>query len=700
MSCGYNWRRAAADLVRYPVSNFMSVTQSMRNEVDALRNQINFHNYLYYVLDAPEVTDAEYDRLLRRLETLERQYPELITADSPTQRVGAAPVAEFAKVKHEIPMLSLGNAFSAEEVTQFDQRLCARLEVECIEYTVEPKLDGLAVSLLYEHGHLQRAATRGDGATGENITQNIRTLATVPLVLRGDDIPTRLEVRGEVIMTKSGFERLNREQAARGEKTFANPRNAAAGSLRQLDPRITAQRPLEIYCYGVGVIEGVPPSARHRELLQRLQSWGLRVYAGIEVARNIDDCLRTYAAMAQRRDQLPFDIDGMVYKVNDLRLQQELGFVSRAPRWAIAHKFPAQEEMTQLLAIDVQVGRTGAITPVARLQPVSVGGVIVTNATLHNQDEIERKDVRVGDTVIVRRAGDVIPEVVSVVLSRRPAHTQAFVMPCKCPVCGSDVERPDGEVVARCTGGLYCSAQRKEAIRHFAMRTAMDIEGLGDKLIEQLVDADMIKDVADIYRLQAASLAALDRMGDKSAANLVQALARSKETTLARFIFALGIRDVGEATAQSLANHVGDLDAIMAADGERLQQVPDIGPVVADSIQSFFRQSHNREVIERLLAAGVHWPAPMVTPASAQPLAGKTVVLTGTLTTMTRDAAKARLQALGAKVSASVSKKTHMVIAGAEAGSKLDKAQELGVRVLDEAAFLALLDEYAAQDAG
>jgi len=671
----------------------MSVSKSPRQEVSDLQEQINNHNYRYYILDDPEVPDAEYDRLLRRLQDLEQQYPELVTPDSPTQRVGAAPVAEFARVQHAIPMLSLGNAFDEDEVRQFDQRIRDRLSLEHVEYTVEPKLDGLAVSLLYVNGHLQRAATRGDGTTGEDITQNIRTLKTVPLVLRGEGIPARLEVRGEVIMTKAGFERLNREQAARADKTFANPRNAAAGSLRQLDPRITAQRPLEIYCYGVGLLEGAPAAIRHSDLLARLQAWGLRVYPDIKVVTSIDDCLTAYQGMSLQRAALAFDIDGMVYKVNDLQQQQSLGFVSRAPRWALAHKFPAQEEMTVLQAIDVQVGRTGAITPVARLEPVQVAGVTVTNATLHNQDEIERKDVRVGDTVVVRRAGDVIPEVVSVVLSRRPAGTKAFVMPTRCPVCASDIVRLEGEVVARCTGGLYCSAQRKEAIRHFAMRTAMDIDGLGEKLVEQLVASGLIKDVADLYHLCLENLTALERMGEKSAANLLQALEKSKNTSLSRFIFALGIKDVGEATAQNLANYFGDLAAIMAADMDGLQRVPDVGPVVAGSINAFFQQSHNREVIERLQQAGVTWPAVTVTPLASQPLAGKTVVLTGSLTSMTREEAKQKLQLLGAKVTGSVSKKTDLVVAGEDAGSKLEKAKTLGIEVLDEAGLLTLLQK-------
>ncbi len=669
----------------------MTITPELRQQLEQLRQQINYHNYRYYVLDDPQISDAEYDRLLRQLQELEQRYPQLISADSPSQRVGAAPLAEFAKVRHEVPMLSLGNAFAEEEVRQFDKRVRERLEQPRVQYSVEPKLDGLAVSLLYVDGSLQRAATRGDGSTGEDITQNIRTLETVPLRLLGAQPPRRLEVRGEVIMTRAGFERLNREQLQRGEKAFANPRNAAAGSLRQLDPRITAQRPLEIYCYGVGLLEGAAAPSRHSEMLQQLRAWGLRVYPGTRVAADIDDCLREYAAMAARRHQLPFDIDGLVYKVDDLNWQRELGYVSRAPRWAVAHKFPAQEETTTLLAIDLQVGRTGAITPVARLAPVQVGGVTVTNATLHNQDEIERKDVRVGDTVIVRRAGDVIPEVVAVVVDKRPADSRPFVMPGLCPVCGSDIVRLEGEVVARCSGGLYCSAQRKNAIRHFAMRTAMDIDGLGEKLIEQLVDSGRVQDAADLYSLRAEELAALERMGEKSAANLLAALERSRETTLARFLFALGIKDVGEATAQALAEHFRHLAAIADADTEALQQVVDIGPVVAASIHAFFSQAHNRQVIARLLDAGIHWPVPQGRPQGDLPLQGKTVVLTGTLPEMTRDRAKQLLQELGAKVSGSVSKKTDFVLAGSDAGSKLDKAGELGIKVMEQEEFLALL---------
>ncbi|MFN2338609.1 MAG: NAD-dependent DNA ligase LigA [Gammaproteobacteria bacterium] len=658
--------------------------------IDELRTQLHHHNYCYYVLDTPEIPDAEYDRLYRELQQLEARYPDLVTPDSPTQRVGAEPLKAFGTVQHELPMLSLDNAFNDEELADFDRRVRERLEVEQVEYAAEPKLDGLAVSLLYENGVLVRGATRGDGTTGEDITANVRTIASVPLRLQGE-APRRLEVRGEVFISHQGFLRLNQEAQAKGQKPFVNPRNAAAGSLRQLDPRLTAERPLEIYCYGIGVLDGMEAPPRHSATLAQLRDWGLRVYPGVTTVTGLDGCLEYYRDMEARRAELPFDIDGVVFKVDRLDQQRELGFVSRAPRWAIARKFPAQEEMTRVLGIDVQVGRTGAITPVARLEPVFVGGVTVTNATLHNEDEVHRKDVRVGDTVLVRRAGDVIPEVVQVVLSKRPKGARRFVMPVTCPVCGSEIEKAEGEAVARCSGGLYCAAQRKEAIKHFASRRAMDIEGLGDKLVEQLVEQGLVEDAADLYALTAEQLAELERMGEKSATNLVAALEKSKDTRLARFLFALGIREVGEATARILAREFGDLDALMQVDEARLEQVRDVGPVVAHHIATFFRQPHNREVIAKLRKAGIHWPAVEVAAPAEQTLAGKTFVLTGTLAGMTRDQAKERLQALGAKVSGSVSKKTDYVVAGAEAGSKLDKAEELGVPVLDEAQLLALL---------
>lgn len=643
------------------------------------------------MLDDPQIPDAEYDRLLRELQALEQAHSELIVPDSPTQRVGAQPLESFGEVHHEVPMLSLGNAFADEELAEFDRRVRERLAVNEVEYTAEPKLDGLAVSLLYEGGVLKRGATRGDGNTGEDITQNVRTLDSIPLRLIGSGYPQWLEVRGEVFISHAGFRKLNEQAQRQNQKPFVNPRNAAAGSLRQLDPKITAQRPLEIYCYGVGLVEQGSLPDRHSDILFQLRNWGLRVYAGIGRVTGLSGCVDFYRTMERKRDTLPFDIDGVVFKVDRLDYQQQLGFVARAPRWAIARKFPAQEELTQVLDIDVQVGRTGAVTPVARLEPVFVGGVTVTNATLHNEDEVRRKDVHVGDTVIVRRAGDVIPEIVSVILERRPDDAKAFVMPTRCPVCGSDIERLEGEAVARCTGGLYCEAQRKEAIKHFASRRAMDIEGLGDKLVEQLVDRALIKDIAGLYDLSVEELAGLERMGEKSAKNLIDALQAGKQTTLDRFLYALGIREVGDATARTLAREFGQLEALMDVTEERLEKVRDIGPVVASHIVHFFRQAHNREVIERLVAAGIRWPD--VEPAEHAPLEGNTYVLTGTLSGITRDEAKQKLQALGAKVSGSVSKKTTAVIAGEKAGSKLAKAEELGVKVWSEQDLLELLKQ-------
>lgn len=666
----------------------------INKRLHSLRDQINEANYNYYVLDAPTLPDAEYDRLLRELEQLEAEHPELVTPDSPTQRVGAAPAKEFGEVRHELPMLSLSNAFTEDEIFAFDRRIHDRLGSETpIEYACEPKLDGLAVSLLYEDGVYVRGATRGDGVTGEDVTQNIRTIRAVPLKLKGAGWPKLLEVRGEVYMPKAGFEEMNRKAAEAGEKTFVNPRNAAAGSLRQLDSRITAQRPLSFYAYAVGLVEGGELPERHSEELARLAEWGLPVCSENEVVKGPEGCLAYYERIGKKRDKLPFEIDGVVYKVDRYDLQAELGFVSRAPRWAVAHKYPAQEELTKLLGVEFQVGRTGALTPVARLEPVFVGGVTVSNATLHNMNEIERKDVRIGDTVIVRRAGDVIPEVVAIVPERRPKDAKKIHLPAHCPVCGSQVVRPEGEAVARCSGGLYCPAQRKESIKHFASRRAMDIEGLGDKLVDQLVDTGLIDHVDGLYALTQEQIAGLERMGEKSAENLIAALEKSKDTTLARFIFALGIREVGEATAKALAKHFGDLEPLMQADEEALQEVPDVGPVVASHIAAFFHQRHNREVIEKLVKAGIHWEKVEVKREAAGPLAGNTYVLTGTLSRMTRDQAKAKLEALGAKVAGSVSKKTTAVIAGAEAGSKLEKAEALGVEVLDEDAFLKLIAE-------
>ncbi len=664
-------------------------SKSIQQRVAELRDIIEYHNYRYYVLDAPEIPDAEFDRLMRELEELEVGHPELVSSDSPTQRVGGEPLAGFAEVRHAVPMLSLANAFAGEEVEAFDKRIRDHLEADEIEYVAEPKLDGLAISLRYEKGHLVVAATRGDGTRGEDVTLNVRTIKAVPLRLRGDDIPAVLEVRGEVYMPKEGFEALNRRQAEAGEKSFANPRNAAAGSLRQLDPRITATRPLAIFCYGWGEVSGGAPGNSHYAVLMRLKEWGLPVCPEVRAVRGVAGLLDYYRKLGEKRDGLPYEIDGVVYKVNDLARQQSLGFVARAPRWAVAHKFPAQEEMTELLGIDVQVGRTGKLTPVARLKPVHVGGVTVTNATLHNQDEIERKDVRIGDWVIVRRAGDVIPEVVGPVTSKRPKGTRRFKMPSTCPVCGSHAVRVEGEADARCTGGLFCSAQRKEAIKHYASRRAMDIEGLGDKLVDQLVEQGLIDSLVDLYHLDLATLAGLERMGEKSAQNLLDALEKSKSTTLARFLFGLGIREVGEATAQALAQYFGNLEALMAADEEALQQVPDVGPIVAAHIYAFFQEAHNLDIIDALREAGVHWPQ-VEAVQGEQWLAGKVIVLTGTLSRPRNDI-KADLQALGAKVTGSVSKKTDYVIAGADPGSKADKADALGVPLLDEAGLAKLL---------
>ncbi|MBK1691530.1 NAD-dependent DNA ligase LigA [Ectothiorhodospira mobilis] len=674
-----------------------SAPESARQRAAWLRRQLDHHDYRYYVLDDPEIPDAEYDALLRELRELEAAHPDLVTPDSPTQRVGGQPLEGFEPARHLQRMLSLDNAFDEAEVRAFDQRIRQRLDRdEAIPYAVEPKLDGLAVSLLYEGGRLVRGATRGDGTTGEDITANIRTLRAIPLHLRGGGHPRRMEVRGEVYMEKARFEALNARARARGEKVFVNPRNAAAGSLRQLDPRITARRPLSFFAYGVGFLEGDPLAATQSGTLERLGEWGLRVCPQRDVVTGVEGCLAYYRRMQEARGDLPYEIDGVVYKVDDLRLQRELGQVSRAPRWAIAHKYPAQEQTTVLREVEFQVGRTGAVTPVARLEPVFVGGVTVSSATLHNMDEIRRKDVRTGDTVIVRRAGDVIPEVVGVVRDRRPPDAREITLPEACPVCGSAIVRPQGEAVARCSGGLYCPAQRREAIKHFASRRAMDIDGLGDKLVEQLVDRGLVSHVDDLYRLDAATLAGLERMGEKSAANLMAALEKSRHTTLARFIFALGIREVGEATARALAARFGRLDALMAADEADLMEVPDVGPKVAAHVAAFFAQPHNREVIQRLRAAGVHWEeAPAGEgrgdAAPALPLEGRTYVLTGTLQAMTREQAAARLRALGARVSGSVSKKTTAVIAGEAAGSKRDKAEALGVPVLDEPAFLRLI---------
>ena len=668
----------------------MSVSSEIHQRVEILRKEINSHNYRYYVLDDPEITDAEFDRLLRELESLEKEYPELVTPDSPTQRVGAEPLKEFAEVQHEVPMLSLANAFSDSEVDDFDRRGRERLAVSDLEYSVEPKLDGLAISLLYKDGVLVRAATRGDGTNGEDVTLNVRTIDTIPLRLLGDDYPPELEVRGEVIITKAGFDALNQQQRKNNAKLFANPRNAAAGSLRQLDPRITATRPLSFYCYGVGKVDSDSLPQRHSEIMRQLKSWGFPVNPQSRVVNGVKGCLAYYREMQDKRDSLPYDIDGIVYKIDSLENQQKLGFVARAPRWALAHKFPAQEEMTILLDIDVQVGRTGALTPVARLEPVHVGGVIVSNATLHNQDEIERLDARIGDTVIVRRAGDVIPQVVGVVISRRQGRPRRYKLPDACPVCNSPTVRLPGEAVTYCTGGLYCAAQRKQVIKHFVSRRAMDIDGLGDKLADQLVDEKLVNDLADLYQLTVEQLAGLERMAEKSASNLIKAIDKSRTTTLARFLYALGIHDVGETTAQTLANNFGTLDAIEQADEATLMAVPDVGPVVAKSITEFFKQTHNQDVISKLTEV-IAWPEVEIKSAAELPLQGKTFVITGTLSNMTRDEAKAELQALGGKVSGSVSKKTDYIVVGEDPGSKADKAEKLGVEILNETALQKLL---------
>ena len=708
----------------------------------ALREAIRRHDHRYYVLDDPGIADREYDALMRELEALEERHPGLVTADSPTQRVGAAPSAAFPEVVHRVPMLSLANAFDEGEVRAFDRRIRERLGAwqdsaqpgsaqpgsgrqdgarqgdegdaqqdharqdaePAVEYTGEVKIDGLAISLVYEEGRLVRGATRGDGARGEDVTANVRTIRTVPLRLLGDDPPARLEVRGEIFMPRAGFERMNEAQRERGERTYVNPRNAAAGALRQLDPAVTATRPLSLHCHGTGAVSddaALPP--RHSDVLDALAGWGLPVSPHTKVLAGVEECLAYHTGMGRRRDALGYDIDGVVFKLNDLRAREIVGQVSRAPRWAVAYKYPAQEALTRLTGIDVQVGRTGTLTPVARLEPVVVGGATVTNATLHNQDEIDRKDVRVGDTVWVRRAGDVIPEVIRIDPERRPEGTEPFRLPGRCPVCGSEAVRAEGEVAVRCTGGLVCPAQRKQAIRHFASRRALDVEGLGEKLVDQLVERGMVSTVADVFGLEEGALAELDRMGEKSARNLVEGIGRARRTTLDRFLYALGIRDVGEATASALAAHFGGLAALRAADVEALTEVPDVGPVVAESVRRFFADPRNGEIVDALArelsweetdpiraeegaATGIEAEA-----APPSPLAGKTFVLTGALDSMSRDDAKRRLQALGAKVTGSVSKRTDYVVAGESPGSKLDKAQSLSVAVIGEAELAELL---------
>jgi DNA ligase (NAD+) len=658
-----------------------------------LRETLERYNYRYYALDDPEVPDAEYDRLMLELKGLETQYPHLLTPDSPTQRVGAAPVAAFGAVKHRLPMLSLDNAFSDAEVRDFDRRIRERLAREGpIRYAAEPKLDGLAVSARYENGSFVQGATRGDGETGEDITQNLRTIKALPLKLRADRPPRVLEVRGEVFMPLAGFERFNQEAIARGEKSYVNPRNAAAGSLRQLDARMTAARPLDLFIYGLGVVEGSELPAQHSATLQALRQWGFKICPQTRVVDGVEGCLDYYREIGALRPTLPYQIDGVVYKVDDLELQRQLGFVSRAPRWAIAHKFPAEEALTVVRSIEFQVGRTGALTPVARLEPVFVGGVTVGNATLHNMDELTRKDVRVGDTVVIRRAGDVIPEVVRVLPERRVEGATLVPLPNVCPVCGSPVVREAEQAVARCTGGRSCAAQRKEEIKHFASRRALDIQGLGDKLVEQLVDRDWARTPADLFALQAQQLSTLERMGEKSAQKLQSAIEASKHTSLPRFLYALGIRDVGEATALALAQHFGNIAALRGAGTEAIQRVPDVGPVVARNVAAYFQDPDNAAIVDRLLAAGISWPAPAPLDVHSE-LTGKTFVLTGTLQALTREAAEEAIVRLGGKVSGSVSKKTNYVVAGAEAGSKLRKAEQLGVAVLDEAEFLRMLEQ-------
>ncbi|OOF82353.1 NAD-dependent DNA ligase LigA [Rodentibacter caecimuris] len=663
----------------------------IQTQINNLRKKLRQYEYEYHVLDNPSVPDSEYDRLFHQLKALELEHPEWVTVDSPTQRVGAKPLSAFRQIRHEIPMLSLDNAFSDEEFYAFVKRIEDRLgkSVSPLTFCAEPKLDGLAVSILYENGVLTQAATRGDGTTGEDITLNIRTVRNIPLQLLTENPPARLEVRGEVFMPHEGFERLNEYALEHGEKTFANPRNAAAGSLRQLDPKITSKRPLVLNAYSVAIAEGVDLPTTHYERLQWLKSIGIPVNPEIRLCHDVEAVLAFYHAMQTKRSDLGYDIDGTVLKINDIALQNELGFISKAPRWAIAYKFPAQEELTVLNDVEFQVGRTGAITPVAKLEPVFVAGVTVSNATLHNGDEIARLDIAIGDTVIVRRAGDVIPQIIGVLRERRPENAKPIVFPTHCPVCNSQIIRIEGEAVARCTGGLFCEAQRKEELKHFVSRKAMDIDGVGGKLIEQLVDRELIHTPADLFKLDLTTLTRLERMGKKSAENALNSLEKAKHTTLARFIFALGIREVGEATALNLANHFKTLEALQNADFEQLQQVPDVGEVVANRILAFWREPHNVEVVNDLLAQGVHWDTVEIKEVQDNPFKGKTIVLTGTLTQMGRNEAKVLLQEMGAKVSGSVSAKTDFVIAGEAAGSKLTKAQELGVAILTEEEFLA-----------
>ncbi len=669
-----------------------SVPKKVRSRVLRLRELIGHHNYLYHVQDDPEITDAEFDALFTELGKLEQDYPSLVVPDSPTQRVGGQPIEGFTQVRHEMAMLSLDNAFSDESVADFDARIRERLgREEVLVYAAEPKLDGTAISIVYEGGALTRAATRGDGITGEDVTHNVRTIASIPLQLRGRDYPQYLEIRGEIFMPRAGFAALNKRARAQGAKIFVNPRNAAAGSLRQLDPRLTAKRPLDMFAYSVGVVRGGQLPASHSKMLRYLKELGIKVCPEMQVVKGAAGCLAYYREIGAKRDKLPYDIDGVVYKVDDFALQGELGFVTRAPRWAIAHKFPAQEQSTTVIDIEWQVGRTGAVTPVARLEAVFVGGATVSNATLHNFDELSRKDVRAGDTVIVRRAGDVIPEIVRVVLDKRPEDTQPADLPDKCPVCGAEVLRVEGEAVARCSGGFTCSAQRKEAIKHFASRRALDIEGLGSKLIEQLVDAGLVASPSDLFELHAEQLIELDRMGPKSAENVLKSLERSKKTTLDRFLYALGIREVGEATSTALANYFRRLDLIREATEEELQLVDDIGPIVAAHIHQFFLQPHNQALVEKLVEQGLSWPLPVEKDIRQTPFTNKTIVLTGSLRTMTRAEAKSRIQGLGGTVTGSVTRNTDLVICGENAGSKLQKARKLGLQIAEENDLLTML---------
>ena len=668
---------------------------TLQAKLETLRNTLRRYEYEYHVLDNPSVPDSEYDRLFHQLKALELEHPDLVTADSPTQRVGAKPLAGFRQIRHEMPMLSLDNAFSDEEFYAFVKRIEDRLIVlpKPLTFCCEPKLDGLAVSILYINGVLSQAATRGDGSRGEDITANIRTIRNVPLQLLIDNPPARLEVRGEVFMPHAGFERLNKHALELGEKTFANPRNAAAGSLRQLDPNITSKRPLAFNAYSIGIAEGINLPNTHYARLQWLKSVGIPINPEIRLCNGVEEVLAFYRDMQNKRALLGYDIDGTVLKINDIELQNELGFISKAPRWAIAYKFPAQEELTVLNDVEFQVGRTGAITPVAKLKPVFVAGVTVSNATLHNGDEIARLNLAIGDTVVVRRAGDVIPQIIGVLHERRPADAKPIIFPHNCPVCGSQIVRIEGEAVARCTGGLFCAAQRKESLKHFVSRKAMDIDGVGGKLIEQLVERQLIRTPADLFKLDLSTLMQLERMGEKSAKNALNSLEQAKHTTLARFIFALGIREVGESTALNLANHFKTLEALQNADFEQLQAVPDVGEVVANRILAFWREPHNVDAVNDLIAQGIHWDAVETKEAGDNPFKGKIVVLTGTLSQMGRNEAKALLQEMGAKVSGSVSAKTDFVIAGDAAGSKLTKAQELGITVLSEDEFLALVQK-------